>query len=250
LNSTLSAFRRRLWVPPRRFDDRKPEMVDMPDADPVLLRGELRNLRIINRYLGGLTAVHRALIPMVMSTRPGHTVQLLDLATGSGDQSVAIARIFRRLGRHVFITAVDNNDTILADARDQAAGFDEIRFEHGDIRALTYPDRSFDIVLCSLAIHHFSWTAAVRLLQDMDRICRIGFILNDLSRSYVALACAWLYTRTTTTNIMTRTDAIASLFAAFTKEELARMAHDACVGPLEISRAPFFRLNAVKRKEK
>lgn len=74
-------------------------------------------------------------------------------------------------------------------------------------------------------------------------------ILNDLSRSYVVLACACLRTRATTTNIMTNTDAIASLFAAFTKDELTRMAHDACVGPPEISRAPFFRLNAVKREQ-
>jgi ubiquinone/menaquinone biosynthesis C-methylase UbiE len=225
-------------------------MVDLPDADPVLLRGELRNLRIINRYLGGLAAVHRALIPMAMSTRSNHTLQLLDLATGSGDQPVAIARIFRQLGRRVFITAVDNNDTVLADARNHAAGFDEIRFEHGDIRGLTYPGRSFDIVLCSLAIHHFSWSGAVRLLQEMDRLSRIGFILNDLSRSYFALTGAWIYTRSTTTNIMTRTDAIASILAAFTKEELGRMAHEAGVGPLELSRALFFRLIAVKRKEK
>jgi hypothetical protein len=72
--------------------------------------------------------------------------------------------------------------------------------------------------------------------------------VNDLSRSYVALACAWLYTRVTTTNIMTRTDAIASLYAAFTGEELRRMATEAGVGPLEIARAPFFRLIAVSNK--
>jgi ubiquinone/menaquinone biosynthesis C-methylase UbiE len=125
---------------------------------------------------------------------------------------------------------------------------DEIRFEHADIRGLRYPDRSFDIVLCSLAIHHFSWAGAVRLLQEMDRLCRIGFILNDLSRNYLALAGAWVYTRFTTTNIMTRSDAIASLLAAFTKDEFGRMANEACVGPLELFRAPVFRLIAVKRK--
>jgi ubiquinone/menaquinone biosynthesis C-methylase UbiE len=225
-------------------------MVDMPDADPVLLRGELRNLRIINRYLGGLAAVRKALIPMVMSTKPGHTLEILDLATGSGDQPVSIARTFRELGRRALITAVDNNDIVLADARDYAAGINEVRFEQGDVRAPAYPDRSFDVVLCSLAIHHFSWAGAVRLLQEMDRLCRIGFIVNDLSRSYFALACAWTYTRLTTTNIMTRTDAIASILAAFTKEELDRMATEAGVGPLELFRAPFFRLIAVKRKGK
>lgn len=248
MRDSVSAFGRRWWAPPRRFDDLTPEMVDRPDADPVLLRGELRNLRIINRYLGGLTAVRRALMPMVTGTGPGDTLQLLDLATGSGDQPVAIARMFRRLGRRVAITAVDSNDTVLAVARAHAAGWGEIQFVHGDIRALTYPDRSFDIVLCSLAIHHLSRAAAVRLLQDMDRLCRVGFIVSDLSRSYLALACAWLYTRGTTTNIMTRSDAIASLFAAFTRDELAGMADDACVGPLEIHGAPFFRLTAVKRK--
>lgn len=249
MKNELLAVGRRLWVPPRRFDERTPEMVDLPDADPVLLRGELRNLRIINRYFGGLAAVRRALMPMVMSAAPGPALHVLDLATGSGDQAVAMARTFRRLGKRADIVAVDISDAVLADARDHAAGFDEIRFERGDVRALTYPERSFDIVLCSLALHHFSRTAAVRILQDMNRLCRVGFIVNDLSRSYLALACAWLYTRTTTTNVMTRTDAIASVLAAFTRDELARMTDDSGVGPLEISQAHFFRLIAVKRKE-
>ena len=42
-------------------------MVDLPDADPVLLRGELRNLRIINRYLGGLDSP----ATRTRSARPG-----------------------------------------------------------------------------------------------------------------------------------------------------------------------------------
>jgi SAM-dependent methyltransferase len=239
-----------LLIPERRFDERKPEMVDMPDAVPALLKGELRNLRIINRYFGGLRAVRRVLLPLVLETDPARTIELLDLATGSGDQPVAIVRDLRQRGRRASITAVDNNDIVLADAREHAAGCPEIRFERGDIRALTYPDRSFDIVLCSLAIHHFSWAAAVSLLREMDRLSRTGFVLTDLSRSYVALASAWVYTRLTTTNIMTRVDAIASILAAFTQAELVRMAAEAGVGPLEIARAPLFRLTAVQRKKR
>jgi ubiquinone/menaquinone biosynthesis C-methylase UbiE len=237
-----------LLIPERQFDERKPEMVDMPHADPLLLKGELRNLRRINRFFGGLRAVRGALVPMVAATNPEGTIELLDLATGSGDQPVALARLFRTIGRRASITAVDNNDTVLADARDHAAGFDEIRFERKDIRALPYPDRSFDIVLCSLAIHHFSRPDAVRLLREMDRLSRIGFIVSDLSRSYLALACAWIYTRATTTNIMTRTDAIASIRAAFTEEELQGMAAEAGVGALEVSRSPMFRVTGVKRR--
>jgi ubiquinone/menaquinone biosynthesis C-methylase UbiE len=235
-------------VPPRRFDENIPEMVDRPDADPLLLKGELRNLRRINRYLGGVRAVRKALLPMVMETDPAATIEILDLATGSADQPVAIARKLRRLGRRVSITAVDINDAVLADARAHARVYEEIRFERGDIRVLPYADHSFDIVLCSLALHHFSWPTAVSILRDMDRIARVGFILHDLERSYLALAGAWVYTRVTTTNVMTRTDAIASILAAFTEEELAQMAAEAGVGRLTISREPVFRMNAVKRK--
>ena len=58
-------------------------MVDLPDADPELLRGELRNLRRINRYFGGHSAVRKALMPMLIHVPFDHTVELLDLATGS-----------------------------------------------------------------------------------------------------------------------------------------------------------------------
>jgi ubiquinone/menaquinone biosynthesis C-methylase UbiE len=237
-----------MLIPERRFDERKPEMVDMPDADPELLRGELRNLRIINRYFGGLSTVRNAVMPMVLETHPRTTVVILDLATGSGDQPVAIARKLRKLGRRTLITAVDRNETVIAEARRHAAGFDEIRFEIGDIRSLPCPDGSFDIVLCSLALHHFAWPAGVHLLGEMNRLSRIGFVVNDLSRSYLALAGTWLYTRATTTNIMTKTDAIASIRAAYTKEELNRMAVEAGIRGMEVYLAPFFRLVGVKRK--
>jgi ubiquinone/menaquinone biosynthesis C-methylase UbiE len=248
MSPPISRLASGLLVPQRRFDELKPEMVDMPGADPALLRGELRNLRIINRYLGGLAAVRRALKPMLTLIDSSRSVSILDLATGSGDQPVAIARMCRRLNRRVAITAVDRNDAVLADARSFAAGFDEIRFEKGDVRSLRYSDRSFDIVLCSLAMHHFSWQGAVRLLQEMERLSGAGFIVNDLSRSRLALASAWVYTRSTTTNIMTRTDAIASLYAAFTKEELLALAGEAGIERFNVSRALFFRLVGVRRK--
>jgi hypothetical protein len=37
------------FVPPRQFDPNILEMMDRPDADPRMLRDDLKNLRIINR---------------------------------------------------------------------------------------------------------------------------------------------------------------------------------------------------------
>jgi hypothetical protein len=64
-------------------------MMDRPEADPRVLEDDLRNLRIINRYFGGLRALRNAVLPMARRVNPGETIIMLDLATGSCDQPVA-----------------------------------------------------------------------------------------------------------------------------------------------------------------
>lgn len=222
--------------------------MDRPDADPEMLTDDLHNLRIINRYFGGLSALRSSVMPMAMKTRQGNIATILDLATGSGDQPVALAKAFRRLGKEVQITAVDRNEMMLKAARQYATGFEEIQFECCNILDLPYASESYDIVSCSLAIHHFSRENGVKLLREMNRICRLGFVVNDLSRSYIGAASAWIYTRLTTTNRMTRYDSVASVLRAFKKDELFEMAEEAAVQPVRIFTAPLFRLVVVKEK--
>jgi ubiquinone/menaquinone biosynthesis C-methylase UbiE len=230
----------------RHFSDSRLEMMDQSDADPEVLRDDLRNLRIINRYFGGLSALRNAVVPMAVKMK--EAVTILDLATGSGDQPVSLAKVFRRWNQPARITAIDRNEVMLNAARQYASEFPEIRFEQGDILNLSVPAASFDIVTCSLAIHHLSRENAVKLLREMNRISRLGFVVNDLSRSRTGAATAWIYTRLTTLNPMTRYDSVISVLRAFTKKELAEMAAEAGVQPIRIFTAPLFRLVAVKEK--
>jgi ubiquinone/menaquinone biosynthesis C-methylase UbiE len=236
----------RFPVPARRFDESRPEMVDMPDADPLLLADEMCSIAAINRRFGGVSALQKALLPMILKTDSSCAVEILDLATGSGDQPCELVRSLRRLGRRAIITAVDRNEHVLHMARQHAGNDPDIHFEHGDVRALDYPDRRFDFVMCSLALHHFSRPDAAKVLGEMDRLSRRGFVVNDLSRGFPAAFSAWLYTRLTTTNIMTRYDAVASCFAAFTADELFSLAQEAGISGLQVYSTPMFRLVATK----
>ena len=38
-------------------------MMDRPDADPRMLRDDLKNLRVINRLFGGLSAIRKSILP-------------------------------------------------------------------------------------------------------------------------------------------------------------------------------------------
>ena len=231
-----------LFVPIRRFDPAKPELMDLPGNDTVLLAEDLKNLRTINRYFGGFAAIGKTILPFFHGLAPDKPVEILDLATGSADHPVEIARIARKLGRRVHIVAVDRNPQILEIAHRRTQGIPEIEVARKDLLQLDFADGSFDIVLCSLALHHFSREDAVRILREMNRICRIGFIVNELNRSWIAACTAWAYTHVTTRNPLTLNDSYASVLRAFTPGELREMAVEVGIKKFEITTRPFFRL--------
>ena len=236
-----------LFNPMRRFDANTPEMMDRPDAVPEMLRGELRNLRRINARFGSLTLVQDAVLSIVAGTNSNRTIHVIDLATGSADQPVALLDALRRAGRRATITAVDKNSIALDAARAFAGHVADIRVEQQDILALPYPDRSFDVAICSFALHHFSRADAVTILREMHRLSRVGFVIHDLSRGYPAAVAAWIYTHVTTTNIMTRRDGIASVMNAFNPQEVRDMATEAGIRDATVWNARGFRLMAVCR---
>jgi hypothetical protein len=231
-----------ILIPARRFNPDSPELMDVPNPDPGILRRDLANLRIINRYFGGLRAVRAHVTGLIRKIDRAHTIQILDLATGSADHPMSLVRLAQSLNRKIQITAVECNPLTLSIARERTAKHPEITVEQGDLLKLGYPPRSFDIVLCSLAIHHFSRSDAVRILAMMSEYSRVGLIVNDLYRSWPAAWTAWIYTHVTTRNPMTLNDSYVSVLRAFTPRELREMAIEAGVPNPQIFHHPMFRL--------
>jgi len=227
---------------PRRFDSSQPEHMDLPDADPLLLMDDLKNLRNINRFLGGHSALRKHIRPFLENSNGRPVTTVLDMATGSADHPLALVDLARRLGRPVSITAIDSNPHMVETSRRRTAHVPAITVLRGDIRYPEWPDGSFDFVLCSLALHHFSLEVAREIVCSMRRLSRVGFIVNDLQRSRLGEAAAWLWTRTTTRNPMTRNDAVVSVQRGFNKEELAEMGTESGVRRFSVHREPFFRL--------
>ena len=59
------------------------ELLDDPRADPALVRAELKDLTLLNRWFGGTRAVIDALLPFLPSG-PNATCTLLDVGSGLG----------------------------------------------------------------------------------------------------------------------------------------------------------------------
>ena len=113
--------------------------------------------------------------------------------------------------------------------------------------SLPFANNSFDIVTCSLALHHFDPAGAVLVLREMDRICRNGFIVNDLRRGVVGYGATWVASHLTTRNRLTRHDAPLSIRRAYTPAELRSLLDEAGVERVDVKLLPWFRMVAIKR---
>lgn len=229
-------------IPIRHFDPTVLEFIDRTDNDPDLLRDDLKNLRDINRYWGGLSAIRGELVPFLAALPSQREVRILDLATGSADHPIAITKLAQRMQRSATILAVDKNPQILEIARERTDAFDNITIEKNDILALPYADQSFDVVIASLIIHHLSEGDAIRLLSEMKRLGRMLCIVNDLHRSWPAFGLAWIFAHISTRNPLSQNDAPVSVLRAFRAPELRAMAAEAGLANVTIKRSPFCRL--------
>jgi ubiquinone/menaquinone biosynthesis C-methylase UbiE len=236
-----------LFVPPRRFDPRVLEIMDRPGNDPALLRADLHVLENINRFFGGYRAT-LGYVDLFLQVRPTGPLAILDLATGGADVPRAIIQWARGQGVRVEITAVDRNPEILRIAREACVELPEIHLVQHDLLALPYPAGSFDFVLCSLALHHFTEADVVAILRRIHDIARVGYVVSDLRRNRVAIWLSKLMARTIIKNPIARFDAPASCERAFSVAELRAMATQAGVNKPTIHRQQFFRMALVERK--
>jgi ubiquinone/menaquinone biosynthesis C-methylase UbiE len=147
------------------------------------------------------------------------------------------------------VLATDISPEVIAAARTVVKHHPQISLQVLDARALPYSDQHFDIVTCSLALHHLERPDAVAVIRQMARVARIGFIVNDIERCWPAYVAVHLLVSTPITNRLTRHDGPASVKRAYTAYELADMAADAGVRGAHVFRHGFWRQALVGRRK-
>jgi SAM-dependent methyltransferase len=208
--------------------------MDLPGNEPAVLEEDLRNLRILNRYLGGYRCIRKGLQEIVRKRQTAE-ISLLDVGTGSGDIPAAIVHWARAKGITVRIVALEPDPITVNVAVTRTRLLPEISIVRGDASAPPFPPASFDCVLASQLLHHFSEDGIVSLLKTWSQLARQAIIIGDLVRDPVAYyGIQWL-TRLCTRNPMTLTDAPLSVKRAFTVREWRELFRRAAVGSFQIT---------------
>jgi len=214
------------------------ELLDGPLDDPAALAGNLRDLRRVNRLLGGVR-LSRLAIDLLLRVAPTHLdlspTSIIDVGTGAVDIPVALLADARRRGRRLEVFAVDARPEVLETARairpalGRLAG---LAIGVSDGRSLPHPDRSIDIAHASLLLHHLEPDDAVAVLVEMARVARVRVVVNDLNRGRMHWLGAWLIGHLLTRNRYTRRDAPLSVRRAYTRREMRGLLAQAGLRPV------------------
>jgi len=203
---------------------REHEIMDEPGLNAERHRAALVGLSRINIVSDSAGVVWPALRQLARTTeRP---IRVLDLGTGGGDVPIRLWRRARRAGIEIRIDGCDVSPTAIDYAARQAkeAGAD-VGFFPVNVRE-SMPD-GYDVIMCSLFLHHFDEPDAIDLLRRMGQAARRLVMVNDLARGRIGLVLAHIAARFLSRSEIVRDDGPRSVVAAFTPSEALSLAERA-----------------------
>ena len=221
----------------RRFEESRPEWMDVAEQATPELESDLANLESLNRRFGAHRLVLDYLGPVLARCQP---LRVLDLGTGAGDIPRALVECARKVGCPIVVTAVDRQQPTLQIAEKFSPGFPEIRYTRAYFLRFADGD-PFDVVLCNLVLHHLEQSDAIRLLRRCRELTKGVALVTDLRRSRLAQAGIFAVTALIYRDAMTKHDARLSAERAFSFPELHKLAIAAGWWGFRHRRAPFFR---------
>ena len=191
--------------------------------------------------LARLNALSRAHAPIARAAetlaRGDRPLRLLDVATGSGDVLAGVVHALRRRGVRVQASACDVSAHACetAQSRLAARGISARVFTTDATSEGPFEGAPYDCVMNSLFLHHLDEKACTGVLARMARSAH-RVVVSDLVRSRLGYAMALAASQLVTRSRVVHTDALRSVRASFTADELAALAQQAGMPGIRVQR--------------
>ena len=203
------------------------ELMDDPNLAVRDHHQALHGLRRVNQLSRTAKVIAKAIIQHCKKEKLAF-VRVLDLACGGGDVTEQVAKRLKQAGVSAEVHGWDRSQTAIDFARRQGARGSQphVQFDVADA-LVDVPERSFDIVYCTLFLHHLSDVEANRLLGVMWRLASSLVLIDDLRRSTFGYALAVVGCQLLSRSPIVHVDGPLSVRAAFTEAEILELS-DRC----------------------
>ncbi len=196
--------------------------------DDFELKGEeleqtLNDLEKINKWLGGNKITLDGIQLLLKDIPKATIIRIADVGCGSGAVLREIANWGRNQKFDLELIGIDANPYAIEIAQRKSDYYPEIKFEALNIFSEAYKKQEYDIVLCTLTLHHFKNEEILELLTIFKNQSRLGIVINDLQRSKVAYVLFQAFCRVFINNEIARKDGLTSILRGFKKKDLSEL---------------------------
>ena len=221
---------------PSKFSHRwdQTEIMDDLEFSGSEMDQALRELETINKWLGGNAVTLSGLNQLREQFPENKTISIADLGCGGGDMLKLMADWGRSHQIPLELTGIDANDYIVNYARDRTRAYPEIQYQTANVFDPDFQKQQFDIITCTLFTHHFTSIELEQLLGSWTRNARIGVVINDLHRHWLAYYSIVAITRLFSRSYMVKNDGPISVLRAFRRGDLTKLLSKLNVGRFQL----------------
>ena len=201
------------------------EIMDDFTMEGALFRDTLDKLEIINRFLGGNSVTINGLKKLLKNQPKNKTITIVDLGCGNGDILRDISKFGRKNNYSFKLIGIDANLAATEYAKELSKEYSELSFKTMDILSEDFKKQSYDVVLCTLFLHHFKNEELISFLKTTTDKATIGVVVNDLHRhklAYYLFKLIGFFIK----NKMVRQDGLTSILRAFKRKDLENIAKE------------------------
>ena len=209
-----------------QFRTDKNEEMDDFSLKGEILRDALGKISKINQLLGGNRLTLFGVQKLIRNISKDQIITILDVGCGNGDMLRKLSVYGYKNNINFQLIGIDANIFTINHARQLSKNYSNISFLCHDIFEQSFRELKYDILLCTLTLHHFRDNQIIKLLNVFYTNCKIGIVINDLHRNAIAYRLFQVMSIVFNLNKMTRDDGLISILRGFKKKELVNYSNE------------------------
>lgn len=198
----------------------EPELMDNFDMEGNILKDALDKIAKINQFLGGNKVTLEGVKNILKQHPVKDKITIVDIGCGNGDMLRLMADYLEKNNIKCDLVGIDANQFTVDYAKKKSVNYPNITYRCEDVFSNSFEKLEYDIVLCTLTLHHFKDDEIINLLKVFNANAKMGIVINDLQRSGISYRLFQCLCFVLGLNDMSREDGLVSILRGFKKPEL------------------------------
>jgi 2-polyprenyl-3-methyl-5-hydroxy-6-metoxy-1,4-benzoquinol methylase len=204
----------------------KEEIMDDFAMEGPILKDALDKIASINQLLGGNKLTLLGVKQLLKKSDPASEITIVDVGCGNGDMLRTLADYGIKKRLKLKLIGIDANNFTVNHARQLSGEYNNISYRCEDIFDEAFKELQYDIVLCTLTLHHFKDVEIKQIMTIFYQNAKLGIVINDLQRSAVSYRLFQGLCFVFGLNDMSREDGLISILRGFKKKDLTQFSKE------------------------